>query len=176
MNTTASENFTQEISLPLQHALRITKLGVKLLVSFRVLQKEIPSWLPRHHTKDESVASKQAQGKPLRFKIDNVEQDLHSVKHDLTKFAQFHLANAYWDFVETQKGARPVVYFWFHDSAENVNPDELLRAKASEFFATITMKTWDYVNVYVNPDNSLAIVYKGGSQKPVRHLLSVQQK
>lgn len=176
MNVTATAKTFQEVLLPAQHVLRITKLGVKLLISFRVSQKEIPPWLPRHHGKKDSAPSIDRDcGKEVRFEVGGVERDLHSVKHDPMEFFQFFLANAYWDLVETQKGARPAVYFWFHDTMEKLHPDQRLRANADEFFSALVMNTWDYVNVFANPDNSFAIVYKGGSQKPVRHLLSVRQ-
>lgn len=175
MSANTDEVTLQGVSLPAQHVVRITKPGVRLLISFRVSQNEIPPWLPWHLSSKGSTPSIERDcGKQVRFNVDNIEQDLHSVKHDPMEFFQFHLANAYWNFVDTQRGMRPVMYFWFHDTAENLHPDEVLRVKADELFSEITKNTWDYVNVFANPDNSLAIVYKGGSQKPVRHLLSVQ--
>ena len=167
-----------EIFVVMHHNVYI-KPGKDLLVSFRVQPGKIPAWFPRRGNW-QSASDAGENGRQIMFDISPDEtpvtrSEIHSVRHECEHFgSQFFLANAYWDMIQTQKGPRPVLYFWFHKEDANLNPNREFLARSHVLFQTTADQTWDYVNAYENPEN-VVIVYKGGSQKRARHFVCCEK-
>ncbi len=169
-----------EVTVVTEHAVCI-KAGKSVLVSFRVKPGQVPAWFPRRTKRQcDNDGDESENGIQVMFDISADETPLlrpvlHSVAHECEEFEErFSLANAYWDMIPTQKGPRPVLYFWFHHDASNLHPNKEFLSHCYAFFRKTALQTWDYVNAYENPGN-VAIVYKGGSQKPARHFVCCEK-
>lgn len=163
--------------------------------SFRVQIHEVPRWLHKNNAGGGRDPVEGYTGAGFDFTYTRYNREtgdayeytghLHSVSIDKASFAERTLADAYWQVVETQKGRRAVITFWWCDKGGHVNTETTkheaaLRSLFGEFADTV----WDYMEEYDNPKSeahkseaNLALVFKGASKgKPVQHVVGVDNE
>lgn len=162
------------IQATLEHQLSALDPRIKLLLQFRLGSvSAVPSWLPRREKTEVQHYGKMGIKAP--FIVRGQDSELHSVLLNARSFFDhFHVANAYWEEIETLRGLRPVINVWMHKTQDSINPNEELIARSIDFLRVLIDQTWDYVNAYVNPGHTLAVVCKGGSNKRVNHIISMK--
>lgn len=163
--------------------------------SFRVQIHEVPRWLHKNNAGGgrDPVEGYTGVGYDFTYTRYNRETGeaykytghLHSASIDKQSFAERTLADAYWQVVETQKGRRAVITFWWCDKGGSVQPDTAKHDTAlRSLFGELADTVWDYMEMYDNPesaklncDANLALVFKGASKgKPVQHLVGIDEQ
>lgn len=163
--------------------------------SFRVQIHEVPRWLHKNNAGGgrDPVLGYTGVGYDFTYTRYNRETEeayeytghLHSVSIDKESFAERTLADAYWQVVETQKGRRAVVTFWWRDKGGEVEPNtERNQFALRALFRELADTVWDYMEMYDNPDceqqqcvANLALVFKGASKsKPVQHIVGIDDE
>lgn len=185
MQTTNSASRTPASRPALQHFLadEVPHSGI-VHVNFRVGIHDVPRWLPEHKSSGgarvEGYTGEQILFEYKKYDKNTGEEylftgDLHSVAVDCESFWSCKIANAYWTRVDTQKGPKAVITFWLNKHSGQDSELRLLN-----LFDELCGETWDYMELYVNPENkdanraaNLSLVFKGGSKKPVQHRVSI---
>ncbi len=157
-------------------------------VNFRVGIHQVPAWLHERRPSGGGASTEGYTGEQIQFEYTKYNKltgesypytgDLHSVGVAWSSFGGHDLVNAYWARVETQKGPRAVITFWWKKGEEESNSN--VTADHLKLFVELCGETWDYMELYSNPVNptqdreaNLSLVFKGASKKPVQHEVSV---
>ncbi len=161
--------------------------------SFRVQLHEVPRWLRRNHNNGGFAASEGYTGEGFEFTYTRYNRDtgepykftghLHSASLDKASFADRVLVDAYWERIQTQKGYRAVITFWWRDNSVNAQADTVEAEQAlRSLFGALAAEVWDYMELYDNPtvekaEANLALVFKGASKgKPMQHTVSMDDQ
>ena len=141
----------------------------QVLVMLQVDMERVPRSLPqKERKKSEGVL----EGKIVQIPLNGIDTPILSLVklHPESFYLSHVLTNAYWYKKSVRKKERAVMCFWFKPISQGKKTTLSLNLA---LFVQQAHATWDHFELFENPNNSVAIVCKGVSDHPAKHIVHI---